>query len=322
MRSIVLLVSILSILVASAAAGEIGVPDNNPTTGAACNAIPWSSSFMTGEACYQTLIPVSMMGGKPVVIKDISFACCTPSPANLVATTLTITIAHTTATVLSSTYASNLAKDATVVFNGKATFTGVYQKWAPVGLTGTFRYNGTDSLVIEIRYTGATGGFSCYRVNNLGKGYSRGAGAFTATSGSVSTSGLKVQLNTEDTILTLSGAANPGGTVLLDLLAASDAGLTYQVGSSFGKGPIAIGSRKLELDLDLLLDVSVGGKLPTIFKGYSGKLDATGKGQAQIVVPNDTRLKGVRIYNAFLTLDVNEPFGIASISDSKLLSIQ
>lgn len=322
MRPTVLLISILSILVATAAAGEIGVPDNSPTTGAACNAIPWSSSFMKGEAGYQTLLPASMLGGKPVVIKDISFACCTTSPANLVATTLMITIAHTTATALNATWATNLAKDATVVFNGKANYAGVYQTWTPIGLTGKFRYNGTDSLVIEIRYIGATGGFSCYRVNNLPKSYASGAGAFNTTTAGASTSGLKVQLNTEDTNLTLSGSPIPGGTVLLDISAASDAGLGYQVGSSFGKGPIAIGTRKLELSVDPLLEVTVGNKLPTIFVGYAGTLDAAGKAQAKIVLPNDTRLKGLRIYTAFLTLDPNEPFGVASIADSQLLTIQ
>jgi len=56
-------------------AGEVGVPDNDPKTGAACNAIPFLASFMRGEARYQALVPASMLGGKPFIINELSFAC-------------------------------------------------------------------------------------------------------------------------------------------------------------------------------------------------------------------------------------------------------
>ena len=64
-----------------------------------------------------------------------------------------------------------------------------------------------------------------------------------------------------------SGTPRPGGTVVLDLFHAGDAGLPFQVGSSFGQGPIPLGAHVLCLDLDALLDISVNGYWPTCFPG-------------------------------------------------------
>jgi hypothetical protein len=325
MRSLLCFVCVSLLLAAPlVTAGEIGVPDNDPTSGAACNAIPFSASFMGGGACYQALVPASMLGGKPAVFMDLSFAACTSNPANFVATNFDVTIAHTTLTKLSSTFATNLSKDATVVYSGPVTFVGVYQKWAPLGLTKTFQYNGTDNVVVEIRYKGATGGFSCYRSSTIERGYTTGSSAYTATTAS-STGGmaaLKMQFKTPDTQLTLSGSPNPGGKITLDLLAPADPSLPYQLGSSLGKGPIAIGSRQLELSPDDLLVITVNGLLPTIFAGYTGQLDGSGKAQAVINIPNDKGLVGLRVYTAFLTLDKAAPFGIKTISSTELLTIQ
>ena len=77
MRKTLLLSSLLVLgVISTAPAGEIGVPDNNPGTGAACNVIPWRASFMGGEARYQALVPATMMGGKPALLYELSFAPC------------------------------------------------------------------------------------------------------------------------------------------------------------------------------------------------------------------------------------------------------
>jgi hypothetical protein len=324
MRLLLCLICVPLLLAAPAVtAGEIGVPDNDPTKGTACNAIPFSASFMGGEACYQALVPASMLGTQQAMFTELSFAACSNPPANFVATNFDVTIAHTTLTKLSPTFATNLSKDATVVYSGSITFVGVYQKWAPLGLTKPFQYNGSDNVVVEIRYKGATGGFSCYRVGTIERSYATGSGAYTATtSRGGGMAALKMQFKTPDIQLTLSGSTKPGGKVTLDLLSPADASLAYQMGSSLGNGPTPIGSRQLGLTTDDLLVVTTGNLLPSIFVGYTGFLDAGGKAQGAINIPNNSGLIGVRIYSAFVTLDKASAFGIKSISPTKLLTVQ
>ena len=113
----------------------------------------------------------------------------------------------------------------------------------------------------------------------------------------------------------------PSGTVNLDIFAAGDAGLPYQIGTSLGKGPIPIDTRQLGLSPDPLLFLSVGGLAPTVFQNYAGILDASGKGQGKINIPNDPVLVGINLYNAFVTLKVGEPSNIKSISPTVLVVI-
>ena len=118
-----------------------------------------------------------------------------------------------------------------------------------------------------------------------------------------------------------SGSGAPGTTLDFTLTAAIDAGLPYQMGSSFGNGPIPIDSRKLELTPDDLLVVSTSGFLPMVFQDYAGVLDAKGSGAAKLNIPNLPVLKGVRIYTAFVTLRAGAPSGVASISNTFMFTI-
>jgi len=325
MRTTLILFSFLVVgLISTAPAGEIGVPDNNPGTGAACNVIPWSASFMGGEARYQALVPATMMGGKPLAIYELSFAPC-QAPTTLKADTLAITFAHTTMSSLSTTWANNLAKNPTVMYNAAGAYTGTQAQWSPIGLTGTFLYNGVDNLVVEIKYRGNTsGGFGCYRSNNIERGYTTGTGAFSSPTASTvgSMAALKMQFKFYDIRIILTGKPTPGGTVSLMLESPSDGGLPYQAACSLGQGPIMFGARKLELSPDALMALSVSGLLPSLFKSFAGLLDAAGKGQADIVLPNTPAIKGLRIYNAFVTLDPKAPFGLKSISPTEMFLIQ
>jgi len=123
-------------------------------------------------------------------------------------------------------------------------------------------------------------------------------------------------------ILTGSGSGAPGTDIDFKLSAPGDAGLAYQMASSFGNGPIPIDTRKLELSPDSLLVLSVSGVLPLIFKNYAGVLDASGAATAKLSIPNLPVLKGVRIYTAFVTLKATAPSGIASISNTFLFTVQ
>ena len=119
-----------------------------------------------------------------------------------------------------------------------------------------------------------------------------------------------------------SGSSAPGGQVNLSLTATGDAGLVYQLGSSFGNGPIMIDTRRLELSPDPLLFLSVSGAAPWVFQNYSGVLDAQGQAMAAIQIPNLPALKNLRIYTAFVTLTASAPSGIASISNTMMFTIQ
>jgi hypothetical protein len=118
-----------------------------------------------------------------------------------------------------------------------------------------------------------------------------------------------------------SGSPAPGSTVVLSLSAPGDGGLSYQVGSSLGAGPIPIGHRTLGLSLDGVLVASVGGTLPLIFQNYAGHLDRNGDGTAHLNIPKIAALRGQRIYTAFVTVRAGAPFNIQSISGTFFFAI-
>ena len=118
------------------------------------------------------------------------------------------------------------------------------------------------------------------------------------------------------------GTAKPGSTFNLFLTSANEPSLAYQMGSSFGIGPIPIDTRSLGLSPDALLFLSTGGFLPSVFTNYSGFLDTAGKASASIVIPNIPSLTGIHIYSAFVTLQASAPSGVASISNTFDMQIQ
>ncbi len=108
----------------------------------------------------------------------------------------------------------------------------------------------------------------------------------------------------------------PGGTVTFTLTATEDPGLPYQVGSSFGPGPLKIDYRQIGLTYDMLLWTSLSGNHPNIFRGYSRILSPQGIGHAAIDVPNTPHVIGLPVHTAFVTLHQAWPSGIKSISNT------
>ena len=125
----------------------------------------------------------------------------------------------------------------------------------------------------------------------------------------------------EHLMLTGSGSTRRGGTVALLLEAPTDASLSFQLGSSYGTGPLWLGTRWVFLSPDSLLAVSVNGLWPSVFQGYRGVLDIRGQATAQINIPRLQALIGTRIHTAFITLDPAAPSGIRSISNTFSFSI-
>ncbi|MBN2193422.1 MAG: SBBP repeat-containing protein [Polyangiaceae bacterium] len=123
-------------------------------------------------------------------------------------------------------------------------------------------------------------------------------------------------------LLVASGRPGIGAKVNLELTASDSTGLTYLVGSSLGTGPIPIDQRQIELSPDNLLVASVGGYLPSVFRGYMGVIAATGTATATIQIPNAPALVGVRIYSAFVTLKPSAPSGVQSISNTVDFTIE
>lgn len=130
-----------------------------------------------------------------------------------------------------------------------------------------------------------------------------------------------IVIGTASGILTASGSPSPGGTVDFSLDSPGDNGLLYGMGSSLGGGPIPIGQRQLGLSPDDLLVATSMNLLPQVFQGYQGQLDPNGKATARIVIPNLGALRGVRLYTAYLVFDQNAPFGIKTISNTYIFSI-
>ncbi|MBN2491544.1 MAG: hypothetical protein JXQ29_11910, partial [Planctomycetes bacterium] len=113
-----------------------------------------------------------------------------------------------------------------------------------------------------------------------------------------------------------SGSTSIGGTQNLVLRAPRDGGLAYQVGSSFGMGPIMVSWRPLGLGVDDLLVVTANNYWPTLFSGYRGVLDGQGQGKAAINIPRTPGLVGQTIHSAFVTISPSARLGIQSISST------
>lgn len=321
MRRTSLLCVLLLLTLGVAWAGDIYIPANTPATGSRNN-WPFNPTFGP-EWRYQMVFTATQLGNQPLNITEIAFAPY--QTGTLTAQDFEVRMSHTKVAA-TSTFATNLPNPQTMLLVKTHVWQTTHQTWSTLGLTSPFSYNGVDSLTFEVRYrNGTASGFSgtCYYdSNNHPRIYSRGAAAYTATTGSMDNHGLKIRITTLSATITLSGSTSPGGTVDLDLDAPSDAGKVYQLASSLGLGPIPIGSRQIDLSADALLVITVNNFLPTMFKNYTGVLDAQGKAKAQIVIPKESVLIGLRIHSAFVTLDAAAPMGISLISPTASFTVQ
>jgi hypothetical protein len=145
-------------------------------------------------------------------------------------------------------------------------------------------------------------------------------GGYAAT-----TSGARLEGDTwshAGTHLVGSGPSRPGGQRNLALYAGLDPGRPYQVGSSLGTGPIALGGLTLDLAPDPILAASVAGVWPGIFQGYRGAIGVNGIAAATIKIPAAPFLVGQTIHSAFVTFRPIPPAGLRSVSNTESFRIQ
>jgi hypothetical protein len=127
-----------------------------------------------------------------------------------------------------------------------------------------------------------------------------------------------IDIGADEIAISLTGrGSGQVGTVMELIVAAQfDAGLPYQLATSFGDGPILIGTRKLGLDFDPIMFASVMGFIPSIFQNYSGILDKRGQAKARLVIPDNGSLRFLTFYSAFVTIRPGAPENIGTISNT------
>jgi hypothetical protein len=337
MKQLTLMALVSLCLVLPAIGQSYAYHDTTSPTGGSTNTFPFGNSFGNNWR-YQMTVPASSLPGIPVRFTEFAFA---PSASGVFAVQdFQLRMGHATSLALSSVFASNYATppvNLIDVQNGNYTFTATVGQWTDLGAVNGFDYDGVRPLLIEVRYRGfgttpqgtvsirsMTSSTNSNRVWANGSYPAPGpADPYAATVGHTPyTYGApRVRLTYATTQLTLSGGTSPGSTVDLNLSSAADAGRAYQVASSLGTGPIPIGTRSLGLSPDALMVITVNGYLPTVFVNYAGVLDASGKAKAQILIPNNPVLTGIRVYSAFVTIDPAAPYGISNISNTATLSI-
>lgn len=61
--------------------------------------------------------------------------------------------------------------------------------------------------------------------------------------------------------------------------------------------------------------------MPWVFDRYAGTIDARGRAQAALHLPNSTAIVGLTVHTAFVTLDPRAPAGIRDISDTESVQV-
>ena len=140
--------------------------------------------FGIAEARTQTLILAADIGRKGL-IQDIALASTSLTTIHIAR--LQVRMAHRAAVTLSSNFATNLTRDARVVFDGPLTWNVVNDGWVKIGLKVPFDFNGEDNLVVEYRVQGLTGGTLFHSAWKGGlaakpiRNFAQGSGSFNAT---------------------------------------------------------------------------------------------------------------------------------------------
>jgi hypothetical protein len=321
----------------------VHVPDNTYST--LGNVIPMAGKWPPyqnpgGEWRYQLHVPSAMIG-RSGVIKDIAFLSCKNQTLDV--DRMEVRMSHTPHDRPLPDFDQNLPSPWVVLPAKRHAWAGYpppeptpplpppAPRWSPLELERSFYYNGVDNLTIELRYvTGNAQGCSesgaCESSPDPRgpfRSFAWGSGAYSRRVPDVTgdARGLKVRLTMEEAGLEGSGLSYIGKTKMLHLQSTADAGLAYQVASSYGEGPTTWNGRKIYLDFDSLFYESTRLQPSPMFVNYRGTLDAYGRADAYVDIPDESRLIGMQIHSAFWTLDPSSKYGIGSISNTYTITI-
>lgn len=136
----------------------------------------------------------------------------------------------------------------------------------------------------------------------------------------------KGTIELHDTVLLADGSGADhdvriGDVVSLSVRSGKDPNKLYLVGTSMTAGMIGHDFRYLRVGWDPVLEASMTGQLGFIFFNYAGSLDALGRAQASIAVPNHPLLDGVVLRSTFAVLDPNLDSGIATLANEVAIRI-
>jgi hypothetical protein len=103
-----------------------------------------------------------------------------------------------------------------------------------------------------------------------------------------------------------------GTTFVMDLVTTARRIVPWRMAISLGNTGFPIGSRRIPLAIDPVLNLSlqVSGAL-----GLTGHTDATGLARPALQIPNVASLVGIKVFTAAITLDGSRPDGIDNISN-------
>jgi hypothetical protein len=138
-------------LCAQTATNPVGYPNDTVRAGSG-NLVPFgfSSSTNFDEGRWQQLIPARVLPSAGGVILGIAVHCQS-SNATVTYASLRLTLSHTTATTLTTSFGGNLPTPLVVFSSTNVPIQWSTTSWVPIMFTLPFPYNGKDNLVVEIQ---------------------------------------------------------------------------------------------------------------------------------------------------------------------------
>jgi hypothetical protein len=173
------------------------IPNNDPTTSAGCNVIPFGQ-FPNGpfyNSKYQTRVTAADLGNAVNLVTGLAFASCASGRAHY--DNLEIVIDHIPPSQpLVNTFASNLTPNAVTVLNSSNyTWNITGDTWYEVGLQTLFVYNGVDDVVIQITSTNGTAPVNGMRMENRQRLWWIGTTGPAGASGSFDNAALEMEVS-------------------------------------------------------------------------------------------------------------------------------
>ncbi len=323
---IVFLALILCLTAVSGAQTYVYHPANTPAVGQ-CNSFPFD---LYTKWRFQFIIPHSVLGPVPMVIKDIALAPCTTGWFS--APDFQMRMGHTTygnfSTSGTTKFDTILGPSPVEVYRrGQISWHCRGNTWSDLGLTTPFLYSPPSHLCVEIRYNSTTtGGVTLHTDNRVPRAFSHAPHTpdpFNALHwkhpipgeymGPISRLEVyrgfllhvypdTVKVNHRTRISIMNGPA----------------GHHYQVAASLGRGPFHLGTCHIHLSVDHLFwnSLLVG---PPVFNGYTGTLDSTGSAVAWMRIPNIHSLVGIVVYHAAISYVSVHPSACTNTDSMKII---